>query len=129
MPATETSLYHVVSVQVTSLQKAQLQHVHHDTRDDDLSAIPRSTPEDPRVSSVLERLGHLEGRVGQQLDHLLHAQEQQACTSHSATSMSHVIHTRNARRSYLVCRGYITCLCTYHQNAPSCNLTAIAAQH
>ena len=33
--------------------------------------------EDPRVSSVLERLSQLEGRVGNQLDQLLQLQQQQ----------------------------------------------------
>jgi len=33
--------------------------------------------EDPRVSSVLERLSQLEGRVGTQLDQLLQLQQQQ----------------------------------------------------
>ena len=33
--------------------------------------------EDPRVSSVLERLSQLEGRVGGQLDQLVHLQQQQ----------------------------------------------------
>ena len=33
--------------------------------------------EDPRVSNVLERLSQLEGRVGGQLDQLVHLQQQQ----------------------------------------------------
>jgi len=36
--------------------------------------------EDPRVSSVLERLSELEGRVGGQLDQLVHLQQQQVFT-------------------------------------------------
>lgn len=43
----------------------------------DGDAMLDAVSEDPRVSSVLERLGNLESRVGQQLDHLLHVQEQQ----------------------------------------------------
>ena len=51
-------------------------HVGTDMSSGGLMPLPGMS-EDPRVSSVLERLGNLEGRVGQQLDHLLRVQEQQ----------------------------------------------------
>ena len=87
--------------------------------------LPEVQAEDPRVSSMLERLGHLEGKMGQQLDHFLRVKEQQVCTSVCsvpATVLPHLTRCvqetpsagalRNSTYAYLSATGLLLGLCS-----------------
>ena len=87
------------AAQVAEQREAQFVLADHD-RGNKEAEVPR---QDPRVTSVLERLSQLETRVGTQLDHLVELQQQQVVF----LSVCPSVHPLVSLASFCLCIFYI----------------------